>query len=84
MSKAPIRNSANTVPAAARTAMDSKSTVKLGYRDYACFPDDGRRHEIIAGEHFVNPAPATYHQTLSRRLQTRVLPDVSVDLSRVW
>lgn len=42
---------------------------KLTYREYACFPDDGRRHEIIDGEHYVNPAPSTYHQTVSRRLQ---------------
>jgi Uma2 family endonuclease len=42
---------------------------KLGYREYACFPADGRQHEVIAGEHIVNPAPGTYHQTLSRRIQ---------------
>ena len=42
---------------------------KLGYREYVCFPQDGRRHEIVEGEHIVNPAPNTYHQTISRRIQ---------------
>jgi Uma2 family endonuclease len=42
---------------------------KLNYSHYVCFPNDGRRHEIIDGEHYVNPAPSTYHQTVSRRIQ---------------
>jgi Uma2 family endonuclease len=46
-----------------------KADVKLTYREYRCFPQDGRRHELIDGEHKVNPAPETYHQTLSRRIQ---------------
>ncbi len=45
------------------------SKPKLGYDDYAKIPDDGQRHEIVDGEHFVNPAPTPYHQTVSRRLQ---------------
>jgi Uma2 family endonuclease len=42
---------------------------KLDYSHYVCFPNDGQRHEIIEGEHYVNPAPSTYHQTVSRRIQ---------------
>lgn len=42
---------------------------KLTYDDYALIPEDGCQHEIINGEHFVNPAPSLYHQTISRRLQ---------------
>ncbi|MEM1228699.1 MAG: Uma2 family endonuclease [Planctomycetota bacterium] len=42
---------------------------KLTYREYSCYPDDGQRHEIIDGVHYMNPAPSTYHQTVSRRLQ---------------
>lgn len=42
---------------------------KLTYQEYVCFPDDGKRHEIIDGDHYVNPAPSTYHQYVSRRLQ---------------
>jgi Uma2 family endonuclease len=41
---------------------------KLTYDDFLCFPDDGRRHELIDGEHFVTPSPATVHQRLVRRL----------------
>ena len=47
----------------------SGTSTKLDYSHYVCFPDDGKRHEVIDGEHFVNPAPGTYHQTVSRRLQ---------------
>ncbi len=42
---------------------------KLRYEHYVCYPDDGMRHEIIDGVHFMNPAPSTYHQDLSRRIQ---------------
>jgi len=46
----------------------SEPDSRLTYREYAQFPSDGRRHEVIDGEHHVNPAPETYHQTLSRRI----------------
>ncbi len=37
-----------------------KSTLnKLTYQDYVCYPDDGKRHEIIDGEHYMNAAPST-------------------------
>lgn len=39
------------------------------YDAYAAIPDDGKRHEIVDGEHHVNPAPSLYHQQVSRRLQ---------------
>ena len=39
---------------------------KLTYDDYVLLPEDGQRHEILDGEHFVTPAPTTWHQkTLS-------------------
>ncbi len=44
------------------------STTKLTYADYLRFPDDGLRHEIIDGEHYVTPSPATRHQRISRNL----------------
>ena len=47
----------------------SSAIRKLRYDDYICFPDDGKRHEIIDGDHYVNPAPSTYHQAVSRRIQ---------------
>lgn len=46
-----------------------QSATKLSYDEYALIPDDGQQHEIIDGEHYVNSAPGTYHQTLSKRLQ---------------
>lgn len=36
--------------------------VKLTYEDYRLFPDDGQRHELIGGEHYVSPAPKKTHQ----------------------
>jgi len=47
----------------------STGTRKLTYQDYICFPDDRMRHEIIDGDHYMNPAPSTYHQRVSARLQ---------------
>ena len=44
------------------------SATKLTYDDFLSFPDDGRRHELIDGEHFVTPSPVTVHQRLVRRL----------------
>lgn len=42
---------------------------RLGHAEYRLFPSDGGRHEVIDGDHYVNPAPETYHQTVSRRIQ---------------
>ena len=44
------------------------SSTKLTYADYVALPDDGLRHEIIDGEHYVTPAPTTRHQRISRNL----------------
>jgi Uma2 family endonuclease len=49
---------------------------KLTYEDYARIPDDGRRHEIIDGEHWVNPAPNTRHQFVSRHLQFAIFEQI--------
>ena len=35
---------------------------KYTYQDSLLFPDDGNRHEIIGGEHYVSPAPSRRHQ----------------------
>ena len=55
---------------------DSRARIKLTYEDYMRIPEDGRRHEIVDGEHKVNPAPGTYHQTLSRRIQFQLYAQV--------
>lgn len=39
------------------------------YEAYAAIPYDGKRHEILDGDHYVNPAPNLYHQAISRHLQ---------------
>lgn len=41
---------------------------KLTCEDYRQFPEDGRRHEIIAGDHYVSAAPYVSHQRVSRNL----------------
>jgi len=42
--------------------------VRLTYDDFVHFPDDGKRHELIDGEHYVTPSPNTKHQTVSANL----------------
>ena len=42
--------------------------VKLTYDDFLLFPDDGKRHELIDGEHYVTPSPNTRHQRISGKL----------------
>ena len=44
---------------------------KLTYDDYALIPEDGQRHEIIDGEHYVTAAPFIPHQNLSFELSGR-------------
>ena len=41
---------------------------QLTYEDYLLFPDDGKRHEIIDGDHYVTPPPKTKHQKISVNL----------------
>ena len=42
--------------------------VKLTYDDFLLFPDDGKRHEWIDGEHYVTPSPNRKHQAIARNL----------------
>jgi Uma2 family endonuclease len=51
-----------------RKDMVPTSSTKLTYDDFLSFPDDGQRHELIDGEHYVTPSPATVHQRLVREL----------------
>jgi len=44
---------------------------KLTYEDYVRIPDDGQRHEIIDGEHYVTASPFIRHQRIARRLAAR-------------
>jgi len=40
----------------------ARAAVKLTYDDFVHFPDDGKRHELIDGEHYVTPSPNIRHQ----------------------
>ena len=42
--------------------------IKFTLEDYLLFPDDGKRHELIDGEHYMTPAPNPRHQTISSNL----------------
>lgn len=55
----------------AKKAMSSQvHRVHLTYEDYLLFPEDGKRHEIIEGEHFMTPAPSTKHQRIALNIAT--------------
>ena len=46
------------------TSAVSATPRKLTYRDFLKFPDDGKRHELIDGVHYVTPSPITVHQSI--------------------
>lgn len=50
------------------SALPNPRGVKLTYDDFVQFPDDGLRHELIDGEHYVTPSPNTRHQAISLQL----------------
>jgi Uma2 family endonuclease len=52
---------------------------RLTYDDFLLFPDDGRRHELIDGEHYVTPSPNTRHQRLVLRLSVALAVYVEND-----
>jgi Uma2 family endonuclease len=41
---------------------------KFTYEDYLLFPDDGKRHELIGGDHYVTPSPIFRHQRVCSNL----------------
>ncbi len=40
----------------------ARADMRLTY-DFVLFPDDGKRHEIIDGEHVVSPSPSVRART---------------------
>ncbi len=46
----------------------AQAVSRLTYSDYQLLPDDGKRYEIIEGELYMTPAPATRHQLIVGRL----------------
>ena len=53
-------------------ALPNPRGVKLTYDDFVLFPDDGLRHELIDGEHYVTPSPNTKHQKIVVTLAARI------------
>ena len=51
---------------------NTSSPVRLTYADLRRLPDDGMRHELIDGEHYVTPAPRPKHQRVCGRLHLRL------------
>ncbi len=58
--------------------MSIPEELKLTYDDYLNYPDDGKRHEIIDGEHFMTLSPQSRHQIVSRNLE-RILANYAED-----
>lgn len=45
--------------------MRTNPGVKLTYDDFLLFPDDGKRHELIDGEHFGSPSARQRDETIA-------------------
>jgi Uma2 family endonuclease len=54
----------NQLVAEEQAMRPASDRVKLTYEDLVALPDDGMRHELIDGEHYVTPSPATLHQLI--------------------
>ena len=54
--------------------MRTNPGVKLTYDDFLLFPDDGKRHELIDGEHYVTPSPNRKHQAIVWNLAGLIAP----------
>jgi Uma2 family endonuclease len=54
-------------------ALPNPRGVKLTYDDFVLFSDDGLRHELIDGEHYVTPSPNAKHQQIVLKLGARIL-----------
>jgi len=65
-SEAPVRMSFVTGSDVPRPTGPS---VRLTYDDFVHFPDDGKRHELIDGEHYVTPSPNLKHHTATAGLE---------------
>ena len=49
---------------------------KLTWNDYLDFPEDGRRHEIVDGEHHVTASPALTHQRVSKHVHFQLYEQI--------
>lgn len=53
---------------------------KFTYQDYLLFPEDGKRHELMDGEHCATPSPSIKHQKILVNL-SRLLSQFAEDNS---
>lgn len=51
---------------------------RYSWAEYVLFPMDGKRHEVVNGDHYMNPAPSPRHQTVSRRLQYQLMTQIEM------
>jgi Uma2 family endonuclease len=49
-----------------------RADTRFTYDDFLLFPDDGKRHEIIDGDHYVTASPNTRHQVVCGRLHLAI------------
>lgn len=50
----------------------SSSHVRITAAEFLLLPDDGKRHELIDGIHYVTPSPNVFHQQLLGRLHLAI------------
>lgn len=59
--------------------------IRLTYEDFLQIPEDGRRHEILDGEHYVSAAPYLKHQSVSMQLAVALGLFIRANrLGRLW
>ncbi len=51
---------------------------KFTYEHYVLIPNDGKQHEIVDGDHYVNPAPNSYHQLISGRIYFQLYSQITL------
>jgi Uma2 family endonuclease len=49
-----------------------ETSARMTYEDLLLLPDDGLRHELIDGVHYVTASPVTRHQRILRRLAVEI------------
>ena len=64
------RTSPSTVNGSCPRSSGSRRSLWLG--TFLLFPDDGKRHELIDGVHYVTPSPRLRHQDLVGRLHGEI------------
>ena len=50
----------------------ARSDTRFTYDDFLLFPDDGKRHEIIDGVHYVTASPNLRHQEVVGHLHGEI------------